>query len=149
MRRTRARPGAVIAMALCAALAASLTTADAEIVLRQRYPVEGTETQVFVNNDDGLPISGATVAITYRPGSSVEVTEEIGTTGPGGRLTWTPAKAGIASIHATWDGGETSTNVSVKFATIPGGGMIIMVLAGLLLVGGSVVRIMRVLKSSD
>ena len=96
-----------------------------------------------------MPVSGAKVAVTYRPGSSVELTEEVGTTGPGGRLVWTPTTAGIALISATWDGGETSTNISVKFASVPAGGLIIMILAGLLLVGGSAVRIIRVMKSPD
>jgi hypothetical protein len=126
-------------------LLASAATAD--VVLREKYPTEGENTELFIQADDGTPVSGAAVTVVYRPGSSVEATEAVGTTGPSGRLAWTPQTAGIASVNAVWDGGDTSANVSVKFGGAPAGGLIIMVLAGLLLVGGSVVRIMRVLRT--
>jgi hypothetical protein len=121
--------------------------ASADVVLREKYPTEGENTELFIQADDGTPVSGAAVTVVYRPGSSVEATEAVGTTGPSGRLAWTPQTAGIASVNAVWDGGDTSANVSVKFGGAPAGGLIIMVLAGLLLVGGSVVRIMRVLRT--
>ena len=121
--------------------------ASADVVLREKYPTEGENTELFIQADDGTPVSGAAVSVIYRPGSSVEATEAVGTTGPSGRLAWTPQTAGIVSVNATWDGGSTSANVSVKFGGAPAGGLIIMVLAGLLLVGGSIVRIMRVLRT--
>jgi hypothetical protein len=89
------------------------------------------------------------VSVTYRPGSSVSRTEDIGVTGEGGRVEWTPHLAGIATLNATWDGGTSTTNVSVRFAHTPLGGVAIMLLAGLLLVGGSVVRIMRIMKAPE
>ncbi len=139
----------IAALVVLAAGSALALPAAGEIVLRQKYPTQGNETQVFVQDDGGAPVSGAKVTVTYRPGSSVEETLEIGVTGAGGRLEWTPSAAGIATLNAHWEGGSTSTNVSVKFAGIPAGGLIIMILAGLLLLGGSVVRIARVLRSAD
>ena len=121
--------------------------ASADVVLREKYPTEGENTELFIQADDGTPVSGAAVTVVYRPGSSVEATEAVGTTGPSGRLAWTPQTAGIAAVNAVWDGGDTSANVSVKFGGAPAGGLIIMVFAGLLLVGGSIVRIMRVLRT--
>ena len=123
------------------------SAASADVVLREKYPTEGENTELFIQADDGTPVSGAAVSVTYRPGSSVEATEAVGTTGPSGRLAWTPQTAGIVSVNAAWDGGSTSANVSVKFGGTPAGGLLIMVLAGLLLVGGSIFRIMRVLRT--
>ena len=135
----------MVAIAVGVSLLAGTVSAD--VVLREKYPTEGENTELFIQADDGSPVSGAAVTVTYRPGSSVEATEEVGTTGPSGRLAWTPQTAGIASVNAVWDGGDTSTNISVKFGGAPAGGLIIMVLAGLLLVGGSIVRITRVLRT--
>ena len=137
----------IAALVVLAAGSALALPAAGEIVLRQKYPTQGNETQVFVQDDGGIPVSGAKVTVTYRPGSSVEETLEIGMTTAGGRLEWTPDKAGIATLNASWEGGTTSTNVSVKFPRTPLGGMIIMILAGLLLLGGSAVRITIVLRS--
>jgi hypothetical protein len=124
--------------------------ASADIVLRTQHPTEGESTDIFVQGDDGAPVSDAMVTVTYRPGSSVELTDTLGTTGASGRLNWTPVTAGIAAINATWgEESNTSVNVSVKFAGTPIGGVLIMIFAGLLLVGGSVVRIIRVMRSPD
>lgn len=123
------------------------TTAAADVVLREQYPTQGESTELFIQADDGSPVSGATVTVTYRPGSSVEATDSVGTTGPSGRLVWTPETAGIVSVRAEWAGGSTSANVSVRFGSTPASGIIIMIAAGLLLVGGSVVRISRVLRT--
>lgn len=127
--------------------ATGVEAAQADIVLREKFPTRGKHTEIFVQDADGMPVAGAAVKVTYRPGSSVEAFDELGTTGPSGRLAWLPTTAGIATLAATWDGGSTSSNVSVKFESAPAGGIIIMILAGVLLVGGSIVRIARILKS--
>lgn len=134
----------------------SVTTAsaDSSIVLRNLYPVEGERTELYVQDDDGNSVSGAEVMATYRPGSSVENTTTVGTTGRSGHMTWIPSTAGIVTISATWEteAGDTVTttaNVSVKFRSTPAGGLLIMFLAGLLLVGGSAVRILRVVRSGE
>lgn len=137
---------ALVAPAMFAGVAA------ADIVLRERFPFEGHETQLIIQNADGVPVPGATVTVTYRPGSSVEKSDEVGTAGEGGALSWTPATAGIATLSASWtadDGTESSisTNVSVRFASVPFAGVIIMIFAGVLLVGGSFWRIRRILTS--
>jgi len=123
------------------------SAASADVVLREQYPTQGESTDLFIQGDDGAPVAGATVSVTYRPGSSVEVTDTVGTTGPSGRLAWTPQTAGVVTVNAAWDGGSTSTNVSVRFGRAPVAGIIIMILAGLLLVGGSIVRVLRVARA--
>jgi len=144
MRRETDFPFVVFVVVVVSLLAGA---ASADVVLREKYPTEGENTELFIQADDGTPVSGAAVTVTYRPGSSVEATETVGTTGPSGRLAWMPQTAGIASVNAVWDGGDTSANVSVKFGGAPAGGLLIMVLAGLLLVGGSVLRITRLLRT--
>lgn len=124
------------------------------IILRAQFPIEGERTELYIQDDTGGPVPGASVRATYRPGSSVEEISEIGITGKSGRVNWTPAIAGIVTLAATWStaAGDTvtaSANVSVKFRSTPAGGILIMLLAGLLLVGGSAVRILRVLRSGE
>jgi hypothetical protein len=140
--------GILAFVALTVVAGALASPAGAEIVLRQKYPKQGDTAELFVQDDDGAPVAGATVTVTYRPGSSVEASDTVGTTGAGGRIAWTPTTAGIASLTASWEGNSSTTNVSVRFASVPPGGVIIMILAGLLLVGGSIVRITRVIKST-
>ena len=116
--------------------------------------MEGEKTELYIQDDAGNPVAGADVSATYRPGSSVEETVSIGVTGKSGRILWFPAAAGIVTLAAAWTSAEgdtvtTSTNISVKFKSTPAGGIVIMLLAGLLLVGGSAVRILRVLRSGE
>lgn len=140
----------VVATLMC--VVGSVRDAGADIVLRERFPTEGQAISVIVQDAVGVPVVGATVSAVYRPGSSVESESVVGTSSTGGQLTWTPQIAGIATLQATWtddDGTETTmaTNVSIKFASAPISGVLIMVLAGLLLVGGSLWRIRGVLTS--
>jgi len=127
---------------------------DGSIVLRTQYPEQGEKTELYIQDEAGNPVSGADVSATYRPGSSVEETAPIGVTGKSGRILWFPADAGIVTLRAEWTSAEgdtvtTSANISVKFGSTPAGGIVIMLLAGLLLVGGSIVRILRVLRSGE
>jgi hypothetical protein len=140
-----------IAIIICL-ISASTALADSSIVLRNLYPVEGERTELYIQDDEGNSVPGAEITATYRPGSSVENTSIVGSTGKSGRITWIPATAGIVTLSASWESATgdtvtTSANVSVRFSSTPAGGLIIMVLAGLLLVGGSVVRILRVVRS--
>lgn len=147
----RMNSGAGIAVWVCAVAALGVVPCAAgEITLQTSFPTQGEATSLIVQDDDGAPVSGATVTATYRPGSSVEHVSEVGTTDEGGRIDWVPEDAGIATVAAQWgeDEKSASTNVSVRFASTPAGGLIIMIFAGLLLVGGSVVRLSRVVKSA-
>jgi len=130
-------------------IAATAVLADATIVLREQHPVEGEAVEVFLQDTAGTGIPGADVIVTYRPGSSVEKTEPVGVTNDSGRIMWTPSTAGIVAVKANWEEQSASINVSVRFRSAPWLGVVIMILAGLLLVGGSAVRIGRVLRSTD
>jgi hypothetical protein len=124
--------------------------AQGSIVLRTQYPVQKQATWILVQSDDGSPVAGALVSATYRPGSNVSQLTEIGTTDRTGRVEWIPVDAGIVEITAAHPDSlislQASTNTSVKFASPPISGIIIMVLAGVLLIGGSAVRFTRYIR---
>lgn len=141
-------------LALTAIGATSPAWCAGTIVLAERYPSADRPTRVIVQDDSGTPVAGATIRAVYRPGSSVEYSAELGETGADGRLMWTPELAGIVSLEAVWktdNAPEESVriNASVKFRSAPVSGVLIMIFAGLLLVGGSAVRMARVLRSTD
>ena len=132
---------------------AGLGTAAAQgsIVLRTQYLVQHQATHILIQSDDGRPVAGARVSATYRPGSSVSRHSEIGTTDPTGRIEWTPIEAGIVELTAAKPDSlrpiQASTHISIKFASPPISGIIIMLLAGILLIGGSILRFTRYLRS--
>ena len=126
--------------------------AGADILLDADYPVQDEETQIRVVDPNGEPVSGASVEVTYRPGSEVSRIDDIGQSGADGTISWVPQQAGIATITATWTGPDqseeaTTTTVSVKFRAPPISGILIMVVAGLLLIVGSIVRVSNLLRS--
>ncbi len=147
MKPPRTLAGAALAVAL--AVAAAAPAGAASIQVDRRYPAEGERAVVRVIADDGAPVTGALVRVTYRPGSSVETHAEVGRTDAGGAVAWTPELAGIATLSAEWTDGSASANVSVRFHHAPVAGLVIMIVAGVILVGGSVVRIRRVLLEPD
>jgi hypothetical protein len=137
----------VVASLLMSAVTAA--KAEAELVIENHFPVKGESVGIRVLDEAGNPVSGATVEVVYRPGSSVQKTEVVGSS-TAGSVQWTPAEAGIATITAKWaaDQGEATTtaNVSVKFSGPPLDGILIMIIAGLLLVVGSVIRVLNLLR---
>jgi hypothetical protein len=135
----------------CAILSLPAQPVLADVVLESRYPVKGEAVGIRITDTNGAPVTGATLEVTYRPGSAVQRTEEIGSSSSGA-LQWTPSEAGIATITATWmDANQTevtsATNVSIKFSAPPVNGIIIMVVAGLLLVVGSIIRVTNLIRS--
>jgi len=101
------------------------------------FPTEGQQATISVTADDGAPVAGAAVEAVYRPGSKVSRSETLGTTGPDGRLTWTPDGAGIVSLQTSGEGQPAlSTNLSVRFRGVPLSGLVILLGAGVILYGG-------------
>lgn len=147
-------------MVLCVMLAATGAgfagdaSATGEIILDRAFPTHKEQVRLRITDDAGNPVSGAVVSVTYRPGSSVSATDEIGRSSDGGVLQWTPMDAGLATITATWAGPEqddmsSSTTVSVRFQSPPVDGILIMVIAGLVLIVGSVIRVYKLLRAPD
>jgi hypothetical protein len=78
--------------------------------------------------------------------------ETIGTSGPDGTIGWVPAEAGIATLTAVCKGPDRSeiaatTDVSVRFRSPPLAGVFIMIIAGIVLVVGSVIRMYNVVRT--
>ena len=141
----------IVALAAMGSLAAE-ARGQGSIILDEQFPTKEKQVRVLISDDDGEPVGGASIEITYRPGSSVEKVDPIGVSEQDGSIHWIPAEAGIAQIQATWSGsGQTevsaTTSVSVRFGSPPPAGIVIMVVAGVLLVIGSAVRMFNVLRS--
>ncbi len=141
-------------MVLAGAGLAGHADATGSVVLDKKFPTHQEQVRIQVVNDDGNPVAGADVSVTYRPGSRVSATDEIGETIEDGTLEWTPVDPGIATLTATWtEPGQTerssSTTVSVRFRDLPIDGIFIMVVAGLLLIVGSAIRVYKLLRAPD
>lgn len=90
------------------------------------------------------PVAGLAVTANYRVNAheSLTVKQAIGTTNNEGQVQWTPEQAGVVVLE--WEGG--SKNVSVRHDGIPPMALIVAVLAGLLLLGGSVMFFVHMLR---
>ena len=140
------------ALVTLAVISAFASTLQADVVLDREFPTQGEPTRVRVVNRDGNVVAGAAVSVAYRPGSAVTREEDAGETGADGSLLWTPTDAGIATVTATWeapDGSDrtSAVTVSVKFRSVPATGILIMLVAGLLLIVGSFVRVAILLRT--
>jgi len=124
------------------------------LLVDKSFPTHLEQVIVQGLDDAGKPVVDAQMSVTYRPGSRVSQTDLIGMTSADGELEWTPAAAGIATLTATWKGPDqveqtASANVSVRFRELPVDGILIMLVAGFILIVGSVIRMIRVIKSPD
>jgi len=124
----------VIAELALAATLAGPAFGAVELVPLTAPPVEGRET-VLTLRDGGAPAAGVAVTAIYRENGyrTLRHEQEIGTTGSDGSLVWRPQRPGVVVL--TWEGG--SANVSVRFDGIPVSGVVVALVAGILLLGGS------------
>ncbi|MEJ2721807.1 MAG: hypothetical protein P8181_11815 [bacterium] len=141
----------IIGMAL---MTTAVPASHAEIVLDTAFPVEKEATRIHVVGPDGGPVADAAVTATYRPGSAVATEVEVGRTGVDGNCEWVPGEAGIVTIGAAWVDGAgveqtTAINVSVKYDHAPIEGIVIMIVAGIVLIGGAIQRIARLLGTPE
>lgn len=125
-----------ILTALLALLA--LPAAAQPITVIPEKPIVGQEATLQL----GAPVD--TVFVTYRPNSAVARRDTI-RLGGFDSVKWTPAQAGVVQIRLA-DG--TAQNVSVRFAQTPLLGVLILLGAGLILFGGAIFA-MRKLLSGD
>lgn len=144
----------VLAAVAMMVLAFSAPPLRADIIIDTAFPTVKQSARIHVTDGLGASVSGAEVTATYRPGSAVERVSVAGRTAADGTFDWTPSEAGIVTITAAWMGEDgtqhtTSINTSVKFDPVPIAGIIIMILAGIVLIGGGVERIATLLRSPE
>jgi hypothetical protein len=150
-RRSNILIGLLVASAFAPALGG---TCRAEIILDTSFPSSGRPTRIILVDDRGAPVPDADVTATYRPGSRVSRTDDLGRTGSEGVIEWTPRKAGIVTLRAVWSGEDgtertASINASVRFDPVPVSGLVVLTVAGILLLGGSIERISALLRSPE
>lgn len=138
----------MIARGLAAAVFLFLAApcAALDLSIEPEFPVEGEEARLVVS-DGGEAVPGATVRVTYRPNSEVSREAEIGVTDADGALTWRPEDAGMAQLGVAKGDESGGRAVSVRFASPPSRGIVIFILAGLILFGGNIRFISRMLKA--
>jgi len=140
----------VLAMALV--WGAGDAAARGSVVVKKKFPTKDEEVRLIVLDPSGRPVAGAGFEVTYRPGSSVRRVETIGESGQDGGIDWVPTEAGIATLTAVWTGLDgakmvATVDVSVRFRSPPIAGIVIMIIAGVVLVVGSVFRMYNVVRS--
>ena len=106
-------------------------------------PVEGRPL-VLTFTDNGSPASGLEVTARSRDQAheALRKEESLGATGADGTLSWTPRQPGVAVL--AWEGG--THNLSVLHDGVPTGAVVIGLFAGLLLLGGSVLFFVAMLR---
>jgi len=133
MKWTAAFPCLLLALFASPARAGEITPAES-------YPLRGEPTTLTVSTEQG-PAPGVIVEVLYRPNSQTSHTETLPPTGADGTVPWTPDDAGLATLTAHSPGQPeaviASRNVAVRFGGFPASGVGMMVLAGILLFGGS------------
>jgi len=121
-------------------LLADIGPGPATLAQFETHPVGGRATMLRFERD-GQPAVGIAVTARYRENADPAIAHQqmIGATGTDGTLSWVPEDAGVVVL--SWEGG--TRNVSVLHAGVPFLGVAIAVLAGILLLGGSILTFFR------
>jgi hypothetical protein len=117
-------------------MAAAPETAPVTLVLDEsQHIVEGHAFELNLQRE-GSPVARVEVKANYRQNAleSLQQTRTVGITDASGRVVWTPTQAGVVTLE--WEGG--TKNVAVRYDGAPGLGIVVMILAGILLLGGTI-----------
>lgn len=132
-----------VLLAFVAAIALpSAATADADdpVRLSEESPTRGETTVVEPTGEAEM----AALTITYFPASEVSI-ESSHEVPPSGTFAWTPEHAGLVSLEYSDLAGETTGAlvVSVRYATLPLGALVILALALTALAGSFIFALVR------
>jgi hypothetical protein len=115
-------------------------------------PIIGQTVQLTVLAG-GSPLRGARVRAVYRPNSSTTSTEHLAPTDDAGTVFWTPSAAGPVNLQA-WAPAvaedappAVTVAVAVRYGGFPLSGLVIMLLAGALLLGGAIFGMTMLLRA--
>lgn len=115
------------------------TALAAQVELPERF-TEGEPIELAVQGASSLEV-------TYRPGTVVPEKETLPI--ENGRLTWTPLHPGVVEL-AFVEGDERDVRkVSVRFGSIPVGGVLVFLFAGGVLFGGAAWAFRRLMQGRD
>lgn len=90
-----------------------------------RFPVQGQPVRVTLDQPTDF------VRVVWRPKSALPDTVSLDP--QGSSFLWTPTRAGVATVLTS--SGEQ--NISVRYESLPGSGILVLVLAGCILFGGA------------
>ncbi|MCB0570955.1 MAG: hypothetical protein KDC66_14365 [Phaeodactylibacter sp.] len=111
-----------------ALVAAGLLPTAAQISVSNDKPVRGDAITITLAKPEPY------VVVTYRPNSSLAHSDTLRTTGMATDFQWAPSRAGVVSLSTA---GQGSRNVSVRYKGMPGLGIMVLILAGTILLGGA------------
>lgn len=111
----------------------------AEIKLSNDHPSRGDRIQISLDTPED------TLTITYRPNSSVERYDTLYARPASTQFSWRPGYPGVVQIAAS---GETR-NVSVRFEGVSWKGILVMILAGAILLGGATFSMIMLFRDKD
>ena len=120
----------------------------------EHVPIFGEEVPLRVTLD-GEPAAEALVTATYRPGSNVERSKELGRTRSDGTIEWVADFPGLAQLDAVVKTGEIegveqtrkgTKTVSIRFRRTPWSGVIVLLVAGGFLFGGAILAFLKMMR---
>lgn len=114
-------------------------------------PLPDTPITLELVEEDGRPAVAYQVEARYRENAheTLRSTQEVGVTDLGGAVAWTPERPGVVVLAWSKEGVEGSAgsqNISVLHDGFPPLAILIAVFAGLLLLGGSVLFFLQMLR---
>jgi hypothetical protein len=133
------------------AVAAAAPLAALEIQAADERPLKGAPVRLTVT-EGTAPAAGARIEAVYRPNSSTSSTEALPAADSAGTVFWTPRAAGPVRLSA-WPAGAgeggppaAQLTVAVRYGSFPPAGLLIMVVAGVLLLGGAAFGMIMLLR---
>ena len=123
----------------------------AELSPIETDPMPDIETRLKLVEGDGGPAVGYVVRARYRENAheTLRSTQELGTSDLAGEVVWVPQRSGVVVLAWEKPGAEGtggSQNISVVYDGFPLGAMLIALFAGLLLLGGSVLFFLQMMR---
>lgn len=111
----------------------------AQIDIDPVEPVKGEEVSVRLENPSSF------LFISYRPNSTVARMDTIKANPPVNHFIWTPEYAGVVRLSTS----DAARNVSVRYAGVSWTGILVMILAGVILLGGATISMIMLFRRRE
>lgn len=123
----------------CVALLMIYSTAICQINLSTEFPLIGEDVVITVPNE------ALELLVTYRPNSAISQTDTLMRESFTSDFHWKPVSAGVVALSS----GKLSKNVSVRFKKASTGGLVVMIFAGIILLGGATGSMISMLRKKS